>query len=227
MTNFSEELNTLYINRGKGLFEDVTQRAGLGSGFVPLGFGTKFYDIDNDGDLDIHVTNGHVIDNIKLYRPNLRTRRRTCCTRTTADGSSTSPRRAAPALQSERVGRGLAVADFDNNGTLDVAITSVGRAPVLLKNQAGDRQQLAPIRAQGRRAIVSAWAPRCEYSRRTARRFARSTTSQAISVPTTSGCTPVLVRPRSFSRSTCCGRAAPSRSLKDVAVNQALVVKEP
>ena len=71
VTNFSEELNTLYSNLGQGVFEDVTTKAGLGSGFIPLGFGTKLFDFDNDGDLDIHVTNGHVIDNVKLYQPNL------------------------------------------------------------------------------------------------------------------------------------------------------------
>ena len=71
VTNYSEELNTLYQNRGQGVFEDVTVAAGLGSGFLPLGFGTAMYDADNDGDLDIHVTNGHVIDNVNLYRPTL------------------------------------------------------------------------------------------------------------------------------------------------------------
>ena len=70
VTNFADELNTLYENRGGGAFEDVTTRAGLGSGFGPLGFGTKMFDIDNDGDLDLHVTNGHVVDNVKLYQPN-------------------------------------------------------------------------------------------------------------------------------------------------------------
>ena len=44
VTNFSEELNTLYQNRGEGLFEDVSTKAGLGSGFGPLGFGTKLFD---------------------------------------------------------------------------------------------------------------------------------------------------------------------------------------
>src|SRR3954453_13303944 len=53
VTNFSEELNTLYKNTGDGIFEDVTTAAGLGSGFEPLGFGTKLFDADNDGDLDI------------------------------------------------------------------------------------------------------------------------------------------------------------------------------
>jgi hypothetical protein len=61
VTNFSEELNALYQNRGDGTFEDVSATAGMGAAFLPLGFGTKLYDFDNDGDLDIHVTNGHVI----------------------------------------------------------------------------------------------------------------------------------------------------------------------
>ena len=94
VTNFSEELNTLYSNLGEGLFEDITTKAGLGSGFIPLGFGTKLFDFDNDGDLDIHVTNGHVIDNVKLYQPNLSYARRTYSTRTSAAGSATSQRRA-------------------------------------------------------------------------------------------------------------------------------------
>ena len=94
VTNFSDELNTLYQNLGDGLFEDVTTKAGLGSGFEPLGFGTKLFDFDNDGDLDIYVTNGHVIDNVQLYQPSTPTRRRTCCTRTSADASGTSRVRA-------------------------------------------------------------------------------------------------------------------------------------
>ena len=89
VTNFSDELNTLYQNRGNGIFEDVTTKVGLGSGYVPLGFGTKLFDFDNDGDLDIYVTNGHVIDNVQLYQPSTPTRRRICCTRTSADASGT------------------------------------------------------------------------------------------------------------------------------------------
>ena len=149
VTNFSEELNTLYSNLGEGLFEDVTTKVGLGSGFIPLGFGTKLFDLDNDGDLDIHVTNGHVIDNVKLYQPNLSYAQKDLLYENIGGRFRDISAQAGPALQVERVGRGLAVADFDNDGKLDVVISSVGRAPVLLKNQGAGNGNWISIKAQG------------------------------------------------------------------------------
>jgi enediyne biosynthesis protein E4 len=149
VTNFSEELNTLYENHGGGIFEDVTTKAGLGSGYVPLGFGTKMYDFDNDGDLDIHVTNGHVIDNVKLYQPNLSYAQRDLLYENVGGRFKDVSAIAGPALQAERVGRGLAVADFDNDGNVDVAISSVGRPLVLLKNQGVRKGNWLAIAPQG------------------------------------------------------------------------------
>ena len=167
VTNFSEELNTLYSNLGEGLFEDVTTKAGLGSGFIPLGFGTKLFDVDNDGDLDIHVTNGHVIDNVKLYQPNLTYAQKDLLYENIGGRFRDVSAQSGPALQAERVGRGLAVADFDNDGNLDVVISSVGRAPVLLEEPGRRQRQLDHHQgARARRATASASAPRCECRRR-------------------------------------------------------------
>ncbi len=149
VTNFAEELNTLYQNRGKGIFEDVSQKIGLGSGFGPLGFGTKLFDFDNDGDLDIHVTNGHVVDNVKLYQPHLTYAQKDLLYENVGGRFQDVSAKSGPALQTERVGRGLAVADFDNDGRLDVAISSVGRRAVLLKNQVPKAGNWIVVRAQG------------------------------------------------------------------------------
>ncbi len=69
VTNFEDELDALYLNQGDGTFTDAAASSGLQSSNAPLGFGAKLFDYDNDGDLDIYVTNGHVIDNVERYRP--------------------------------------------------------------------------------------------------------------------------------------------------------------
>jgi hypothetical protein len=151
VTNFADELNTLYENRGDGIFEDVSTKAGLGSGYGPLGFGTKMFDVDNDGDLDLYVTNGHVIDNVKLYQPNQLYAQKDLLYENVSGRFRDVSRQSGPALQTERVGRGLAVADFDNDGHLDVVITSVGQRPVLLRNAAQTGNWLV-ISAKGRKS---------------------------------------------------------------------------
>ena len=152
VTNFSEELNTLYQNRGDGVFEDVTIKVGLGSGYGPLGFGTRFFDLDNDGDLDLHVANGHVVDNVALYHPAQTYAQKDLLYENVGGRFVDISARSGPALQKTRVGRGLAVADFDNDGNLDVVITSVDRPPALLRNRGARKGNWLAIRAEGTRS---------------------------------------------------------------------------
>ena len=153
VTNFSEELDALFLNRGDGIFEEVSDKAGLASSYIPLGFGTKMFDVDNDGDLDIMVTNGHVIDNVKLYQPHLTYAQKDLLYENIGGGRFKDvSSQSGPALQVDRIGRGLAVADFDNDGNLDVVITSVGQRPVLLKNTGARAGNWIMIRAKGKKS---------------------------------------------------------------------------
>jgi hypothetical protein len=150
VTNFSEELNSMYMNRGDSIFEDTSSHTGLAASFIPLGFGAKMFDADNDGDLDIHVTNGHVIDNVERYQANLTYAQKDLFFENTGGGRFKDvTAQAGPALQALRVGRGLAVADFDNDGRLDVAISSLGRPAVLLKNTTAPRGNWISLRVHG------------------------------------------------------------------------------
>jgi hypothetical protein len=151
VTNFEDELNTLYKNNGDGTFADVSSKAGLQSGYGPLGFGTKLFDLDNDGDLDIIVANGHVIDNVQLFRPTSRFAQKPLLYENAGGGRFRDiTAQSGPALQIERVGRGLAVADYDNDGDLDVVMANQGQAPILLKNQGTPGASWITIRAKGK-----------------------------------------------------------------------------
>ena len=152
VTNLSEELNTLYQNLGGELFEDVSLKAGLGSGYLPLGFGTRMFDADNDGDLDIYVTNGHVIDNIHLFRPTL-TYEQTDLLYANAGGKFADVSVQSGAVgQVKHIGRGLATGDFDNDGRLDVVISNVGQPPMVLRNEGQPLRNWIMIRARGRKS---------------------------------------------------------------------------
>jgi hypothetical protein len=141
VTNFSEELNTLYRNLGELRFEDRTESAGLSSGFLPLGFGTRLADFDNDGDLDIHVTNGHVIDNVRLYFPHLSYAQRDLLYENIGGGRYKDiSADAGRAFALDHVGRGSAVADFDNDGDLDIVISNLGARPYLFRNETAPRR---------------------------------------------------------------------------------------
>jgi hypothetical protein len=152
VTNFSEELNALYVNHGDLMFEEASERLGLGSGYLPLGFGTRFFDVDNDADLDLYVTNGHVIDNIHLYRPQLTYAQRDLLYENQGGRFRDISDRAGPGLDAKRVGRGLAVGDFDNDGALDVVISNLGQRPALLRNAGANNRHWLLIQARGHRS---------------------------------------------------------------------------
>lgn len=154
VTNLDGETHTLYRAAGQGLFLDVTAESGLAEATLPfVGWGTAFFDYDNDGYLDLVIANGHTIDNTAELRPGTSDAQRNLLLRNEGNGRFKEVGLiSGPGFALVKVSRGLAVADFDNDGDLDVVITNKGQGPDLLRNDGGNRQNAILVKTVGTRS---------------------------------------------------------------------------
>ncbi len=140
VTNFSEEPHTLFLGEPGGFFADGSARSRIAEiTYLPLAFGMRFLDFDLDGDLDIYVANGHIMDNLEELYPGTKLRYAQAAQLLENDGRGTFRDISASAgawFREARVGRGVAGADFDNDGDLDLFVVNSGQAGVLLENRA-------------------------------------------------------------------------------------------
>ena len=144
------ETNAVYRNHGEWVFSDERWSSGVAkTDHNFLTFGVGFLDYDNDGDKDIFLVNGHVVDNIELMRETL-TYAQPCQLLENRGGkfvenldflkySSLSP----------KVGRGLAIGDIDNDGALDLLVSTSGQEPSLLINQVGRKNNWVLLKLIG------------------------------------------------------------------------------
>jgi hypothetical protein len=140
VTNLSNETNQLYRNLGgKGPFSIETYPAGLGEiSLLMSGWGTDFFDHDNDGDLDLVVANGHPMDDIELDSDIITTAQRPFLFENDGRGVFREiGARLGPFFTTPEAGRGLATADFDNDGDIDLLFSPNNRAATLLRNDGG------------------------------------------------------------------------------------------
>jgi enediyne biosynthesis protein E4 len=133
VTNHEFEGHTLFHNLGSGLFEDVTFKAGVGPATLPfVGFGTLFFDADNDGDLDLAGANGHVMNSPGHVRPGAKEAQRRVLLRNDGGRFRDVAATSGTGFAAERVGRALAGADIDNDGDVDLlAVNNNGPADLL------------------------------------------------------------------------------------------------
>ena len=139
ITNFENEYSTLYHNIGDWQFEDVSYKSGEGLPSMPyVKWGDAFFDVDNDGWLDLIFVSGHVYPQVatlpgqSYVQPGmlqLNQKDGTFCNATDQAGSALSKRRA---------GRGLAIGDLFNDGQLDVVVEDIDGAPMILRNAGVD-----------------------------------------------------------------------------------------
>jgi len=145
VTNFDDDYNTLYHGDGQMSFTDLSYNAKVAADSLPfVGWGTKFFDYDNDGWVDLFVANGHVYPQIPNYR------QRNLFHKNNRDGTfSEIGAQLGSALIEKRVGRGVAFGDLDNDGDVDIVINNLDGVPQVLRNEAENANNSVLIKLIG------------------------------------------------------------------------------
>src|SRR5215469_6755871 len=135
-TNFSDDTSTLYHNNPDGTFSDVTTAAGLGLHTKYLGWGTMFFDFDNDSWPDLMLVNGHVYPEVDKFHLGSDYQEPRILYRNKGDGTFSDVSAAAGGgITTVASSRGLAIGDLWNTGQLSAVISNMNSTPSLLKNE--------------------------------------------------------------------------------------------
>jgi hypothetical protein len=152
VTNFADDTSTLYRNDGQMNFLDITFAAGLGPVTLPfVSFVTFFFDVDNDGWLDLFVATGHVYPQIEKVTDLKTYRERNQLFRNLGNGHFQEVAEKALGIQLA-VSRGAVWGDLDNDGALDVIVTNLNDPPTLLWNRTEPRQNYLVVALEGTRS---------------------------------------------------------------------------
>ena len=153
MTNLSGQKYAIYHNSGDGTFSYESLNSGLGAiSQTYSGWGVKFMDYDNDGWKDLFIAQSHVLDTIQLTFPHLRYLEPPLLLRNTGKRFVDVSPQSGAVFQRQWAARGLAVGDIDNDGDLDVVITTNNGPAYVLRNDGGNAKNWLLIRLVGQKS---------------------------------------------------------------------------
>ena len=162
ITDFQKNSDHLWHNDGKGSFDEVSDRAGI---TLPtrdvLSFGGGFFDYDNDGWLDLFIANGHVYPEAEQVSPEVHFKQINSLFHNEGNGKFVETTKVAGSgFQTPYVGRGVAFADFDNDGFMDLVVGNNGDPPLLLHNSGGNGNHFLNFKLLGTKSNRDAMGAR-------------------------------------------------------------------
>jgi hypothetical protein len=155
-TNFAGDTSSLYANTGAGRCQDRTFEAGLGLNTRWLGWGAGFVDFDNDGWLDIFLTNGHVYPEVRQIKGEAGYEQRKVVYRNMGGRFVDVTEQLGPPATTPKAGRGAAFGDLDDNGTIDVVVNNVHDTPDVWLTSTAENRHWLMLRLVGTRSNRSA-----------------------------------------------------------------------
>jgi hypothetical protein len=164
VTNIDHEMYSLYQNKHDETFDDKAISSGIGkvTQFMS-GWGVKFFDYDNDGELDLIIVNGHPNDLIDKIKPQVTFREPLLLFHNTGTELRNVSQESGPLFARSMASRGLALGDFNNDGAVDVLIANNDEAPLLLRNEVGTQNNWLGLRLVGKKANPDAIGARITY----------------------------------------------------------------
>ncbi|MFL6439938.1 MAG: CRTAC1 family protein [Terriglobales bacterium] len=164
VSNLDHEMFSLYQNRGDEAFEDKILSSGVGSPTQLMsGWGLKFFDYDNDGNLDLFLANGHPDDLVDKLRPHVTYREPLLLFHNDGKTFTNVSQESGPVFAQYLPARGLALGDFNNDGAIDVLVTNNDEVPVLLRNEIGSHNHWLGVRLVGKKSNPDAIGARITY----------------------------------------------------------------
>lgn len=166
VTNFADEYNALYRHEKGFQFTDASYASQTAKASLPfVGWGTGFFDADNDGWLDLLVVNGHVYPQLAATKSTATYAQRKLFYRNNRNGAFTEmAAESGAALMQPSSGRGAAFGDLDNDGDIDVVINNLDGAPQILRNDGGNKQHFLSLRLSGSKGNTSAYGARVKVT---------------------------------------------------------------
>jgi hypothetical protein len=162
--NVDHEMYSLYHNDKNEVFTDAANPNGIGAATRMMsGWGLKFFDYDNDGNIDLLLCNGHPDDEVEKMMEGVTFREPMLLFHNTGKGFENVSMASGSIFSRPLAGRGLALGDFDNDGSIDVLVSLNNAAPILLKNNAGRENHWLGVRLVGTKSNIDAIGAKITY----------------------------------------------------------------